>query len=76
MNYDRYKPSSKEVQELVKRYYDLLTELNPVTGEIFLKFRDTVLEQREVYAAYHPKLPEFLYEAMDVFALPLFKEKG
>lgn len=70
------KPSSKEVQKLMKRYYDLLTEFYPVTGEIFLKFRDTVMDQREVYAAYHSKLPEFLYEAMDVFAVEFFKEKG
>jgi hypothetical protein len=65
-------PKSKEVQRLMKRYYDLLSEFSPVTHEIFLKLRNTVPDQREVYAAYHPKLPEFLYEAMDEFARTFF----
>lgn len=69
------KPDSREVQEMTKRYYDLLTEFNPVTQKIFLKLRDAVLDQREIYAAYHPKLPDFLYEAMDVFATAFFQDK-
>ncbi len=68
------KPDSKEVQKLIKRYYDFLTEFNPVTQEIFLKLRDLVLEHREVYTSYHPKLTEFLYEAMDTFAKEFFQE--
>ncbi len=70
------KPNSKEVQEMTRRYYNLLTEFNPVTKEIFLKLRDAVLDQREIYEAYHPKLPEFLYKAMDVFAGAFFQDKG
>ncbi len=70
------KANSKEVQELIKRYYDLLTEFNPVTKEIFLKLRDVVLEQRDAYAAYHPKMPEFIYEAMDVFAAEFFGDEN
>lgn len=68
------KPDSKEVQEMMKRYYDLLTEFNPVTQEAFIKLRDVVLEHRETYTSYHPKLPEFLYEAMGVFAAEFFDE--
>lgn len=66
--------SSQEVQEIIKQYYDLITEFHPVTEEIFLKLRDSVLHQREYYAAYHPKFPEFLYEAMGVFATSLVSE--
>lgn len=66
------KPDSKEVRKIMQRYYDLLTEFNPVTKEVFLKLRDVVLEQREVYASYHPKMPEFLYEVMSVFAEDCF----
>lgn len=66
------KPDSKEAQELMKRYYDFLTEFNPATKEIFLKLRDVVLEHKETYASYHPKMPEFLYKAMSVFAENFF----
>lgn len=68
-------PSSKEVQEIIKRYYDLLTEFNSVTREIFLKLRDSVLDRREHYIAYHPKYPEFLYRALDVFASKFFQDR-
>lgn len=68
-------PASKEVQAIVKQYYDQMTEFNPVTEEIFLKLRDCILDQREYYEAYHPKLPEFLYEAFDVFSNEHFKKK-
>jgi DNA-binding transcriptional MerR regulator len=68
-------PGSKEVQEIIKRYYDLLTKFNSVTQEIILKLRDSVLERREHYTAYHPKYPEFLYHALDVFASKFFHDK-
>jgi DNA-binding transcriptional MerR regulator len=68
-------PSSKEVQEIIKRYYDLLAEYNSVTEEIFLKLRDSVLNQSEYYAAYHPKFPEFLYQAMGIFAASAFPDR-
>lgn len=70
------KPNSKETQEMMKRYYDLLTEFNPATKEVFLKLRDVVLEHRETYASYHPKMPEFLYEAMSVFAEDFFDDEN
>jgi hypothetical protein len=68
-------PSSQEAQEIIKRYYDLLTEFQSVTEEIFLKFRDSILSQREYYAAYHPKFPEFLYQAMGIFTASAFPNK-
>ncbi len=68
-------PASKEVQKLIQWNYDLMAEFHVVTKEIFLKLRDHILDQRECYLAYHPKLPEFLYEAMDVFAIKHFKDQ-
>ncbi len=68
-------PASKEVQKLIQWNYDLMAEFHVVTKEIFLKLQDHILDQRECYMAYHPKLPEFLYEAMDVFANKHFQNK-
>ncbi|HSX11274.1 MAG TPA: MerR family transcriptional regulator [Chlamydiales bacterium] len=70
------KPDAKEVQGMIKRYYNLLTEFNPVTREAFLKLRDLVLEHKSVYTSYHPKLAEFLYDAMDAFAREFFDTEG
>jgi DNA-binding transcriptional MerR regulator len=69
------KPDSREIQEVMKRYYDLLTEFNPATKEVFLKLRDIILEHREAYASYHPNMPEFLYKAMSVFAEGFFDDE-
>lgn len=66
-------PASKEVQKLIQWNYDIMAEYHVVTKEIFIKLRDHILTQRECYSAYHPKLPEFLYEAMDVFVNKHFK---
>ena len=68
-------PSSKEVQKPIQWNYDLMAEFHVVTKEIFLKLRDHILDQKECYLAYHPKLPEFLYKAMDVFANKHFQNK-
>ncbi len=68
-------PASKEVQKLIQWNYNLMAEFQAVTKEFFLKLRDHILEQRECYSAYNPKLPEFLYEAMDEFATKHFKDK-
>lgn len=69
-------PASKEVQKLIQWNYDLMAEFHVVTKEIFLKLRDHILDQKECYLAYHPKLPEFLYKAMDVFTTKHFKNNN
>lgn len=69
-------PASKEVQKLIQWNYDLMAEFHVVTKEIFLKLRDHILDQRKCYLAYHPKLPEFLHKAMDVFADKHFHNKN
>jgi len=65
-------PQAKDVQAMMKRYYDLLAEFNPVNREAFLKLKESVLEHKELYARYHPKMANFLYEAMGVFAEEFF----
>lgn len=68
-------PNSKKVQALMKEYFDLLYKFTPVSREGFLMLRDVVLEQKEIYAAYHPALPNFIYEAMDVFTASAFPNR-
>jgi len=68
-------PASEEVQKLIQWNHDMMAEFHVVTKEIFLKLRDHILTQKECYLAYHPKLPEFLYEAMDVFINRHFGKK-
>ena len=61
-------PASKEVQEMMQEYFDLLCKFNHVSKEMYLLLRECVLDQKEIYAAFHPKLPSFIYEAMGIFA--------
>ncbi len=68
-----FAPDSKEAQALIRRNYDMMAKFQLVTKEIFIKLRDNILNLSEFYKAYHPKLPEFLYEAMDVFTARFFK---
>lgn len=68
-------PGSKEVQKLIKQNYDMIAEFHAMPQEIFLKLRDNILDQRKFYEAYHPKFPEFLYEAIDVFTTGFFENQ-
>ncbi len=65
-------PDSMEVQALMKEYFDLLYNFTPVSRQGFLMLREAVLEQKEIYAAYHPALPNFIYEAMGIFTVSAF----
>ena len=68
-------PGSKEAQSLIRWNYDMMAQFHVVTKEIFFKIQDSVLDQKEFYAAYHPKLPEFLYHAMDIFIVSTFPNR-
>jgi MerR family transcriptional regulator, thiopeptide resistance regulator len=67
-------PRSKEAQALIKWNYDMMVEFHVVTKDMFLKLQNSILDQKEFYAAYHPKLPEFLYQAMGVFIASAFPD--
>ena len=67
-------PGSEEAQKLIKWNYDMMAEFNAVTKEVCLKMQDLILDQKEIYAAYHPKLPQFLYEALSIFVVRFFKD--
>ncbi len=69
-------PGSKEVQEVVQRYCAFLGEFHTLTHEILLKIRDSILDRRECYEAYHPKFPDFLYQAFDAFINETLKNQG
>jgi DNA-binding transcriptional MerR regulator len=68
-------PGSKEAQALIQWNYDMTAQFHVLTKEMFLKIQDSILDQKEFYAAYHPKLPQFLYQAMGVFIASTFPNK-
>jgi DNA-binding transcriptional MerR regulator len=69
--------NSVEVQELMQEHFDLSTKFCPTTKSEYLASRNYLKEDspfREYYAILHPKLPEFLYEAMGSFAAKAFPD--
>lgn len=69
------KPGSKEAQALIKWNCDMMAEFHVVTKDVLLKIQNSVLDQKEFYVAYHPKLPQFLYEALGIFAAHFFQDQ-
>lgn len=67
-----WEPGSKEAQDLVKWNYDMMAKFHVITKDMFVKIQTSILDQQEFYAAYHPKLPQFLYEALGIFAASMF----
>ena len=62
---------SKEVQALVKRHFAVVNRFWTPKRESYIGLGKTYLEHpdfRKVYDNYHPKLAEYLAEAMKVFA--------
>lgn len=59
---------SLEVQNLLEEHYELSTKLQPMTKETYLLSRETLRDAPDFYAVLHPKLPEFLYSAMGIYA--------
>lgn len=62
--------SSKEVQSVVQEHYQMLKQFWTPTKESYPEHGKLIVETdlRKPYEAYHPKLPEFLAEAMVIFA--------
>lgn len=69
-------PGSKEAQALIQWNYDMTARFHVVTKEMFVKIQDSILDQKEFYAAYHPKLPQFLFEALGIFAAQFYGTQG
>lgn len=67
-------PASDEAQALARQYYDLTAEFQPMTKEIFLKLMENGRDQRAYYDVYHPKLADFIYRSLEVFADRFFEK--
>lgn len=65
-----FKVSSKEVQSVVRRHYLWLKNFWTPTKESYAGHGQFIVdsELRKAYEAYHPRLPEFIAEAIQVFA--------
>ena len=61
-------PDSAEVQELMEVHYALTTKFQVMSKEEYLNSREFLRDAPEFYAVLHPKLPDFLYEAMGIYA--------
>lgn len=56
------------VQELMREHYEISKKLTPMTKESYLSSRELLKEGASYYRTLDPRLPEFLFEAMGVFA--------
>ena len=63
-------PNSPEVQKLVRQHYQWLKQFWTPTKESYPSHGRLIVETelRKPFEAHHPKLPEFLAEAMGIFA--------
>ena len=65
-----FKAGSKEVQSAIRRHYHWLKKFWTPTRESYAGHGQFIVESelRKAYAVYHPQLPEFLAEAIQIFA--------
>ena len=66
----RSKANSQEVQNIVRRHYQWLRKFWTPNKESYSGHGQFIVESelRKAYEAYHPQLPEFIAEAIQVFA--------
>lgn len=70
--------SSLEVQSLMEEIFAISSRFHSITKNEYLLSRNhlkTASQVQEYYFALHPKLPEFVYEAMGIFADRFFTEE-
>ena len=69
-------PDSEEAQALMQECFDINSVCAPLNKEMYLNSRECLLEDLGPFPArkLHPKLPEFMYEAMGIFATSTFSE--
>lgn len=65
-----FKSSTKEVQAVVRRHHVWLSKCWTPTKESYAAHGQFIVDSdlRKAYEAYHPRLPEFIAEAIQVFA--------
>ncbi len=64
------KADSKEVHDVIRRHYQWLKKCWTPTRESYAGHGQFIVESdlRKAYEVYHPQLPEFVAEAIGVFA--------
>lgn len=67
---NRLKPNSESVQKMIRSHYEWLKKFWTPNKETYPAHGLLILESdlRKPYEAYHPKLPEYLAEAINTFA--------
>jgi len=73
---DNKKEASKEVQNLMKEYYEVLNMVRPVSKKEWLGIGLSVAEDKDTYfcwAKIHPQLPEFVAKAVKIYGKNLSK---
>ena len=67
---ENLKEDSKEVQDLMKEYYEIISMVHSMTKKKWLSMEVLIGENKENYTMYakmHPKLPEFLTKAIKIY---------
>ncbi len=59
---------SPEVQALMEEHFELSQKFQPMTKEMYQSSKELLRDAPEFYETLHPKMPEFLYEAMGHYA--------
>lgn len=65
------KEDSKEVQDLIKKYFEISSMIRPISKKKWLMMGISICENKDLYVMYsniYPTLPEFMYKAMLVYA--------
>ncbi len=64
------KVSTKEVQGVIRRHHVWLSKCWTPTKESYASHGQFIVDSdlRKAYEAYHPRLPEYIAEAIQVFA--------
>lgn len=65
---DKLPEDSAEVQALMVQHFELSTVIQSMSKDTYLASRDLLLKGPSFYEQLHPKLPDFLYRAMTIFA--------
>ena len=70
------KEDSKEVQDLMQNYFEILNIYHPISKKEWLRIAISLSQDLDAYtmwAKVHPKMPEFLFNAMKIYGDNLIK---
>lgn len=64
-------PNSDEVQDIIKKHYKMVQQFYKVTRDVYIGLTDLYIQHpdfKQFFDAYHPKMLEFICDAMKYFA--------